>query len=308
MRIVVCVKQVNRMIHATAVDLVTGQPDPGLMVDLLNPDDEVAIEAGLRIRESVPGATLTVVTVGPPEFERALRFAAAMGGALVDRAIRVDAEPADAWNAAQLLAASIRSIGCDLILCGQRAIDTHGGQLGSFIATLLDVAQVSGIVRLDLPPPGSRVLVERALGRGDREEVECRLPALLTVDRALHEPRYPTFPNRLRAEQACIEVMSSGLPEEGPGPEPLTQIRKLAPPRPKTRKVFTIDTSLSLADRMTQMVAGGGAKKEGGAVLEVGPEEAARQIVDLLLQNRMVPGMESVGGAAEAGVEPGARE
>ncbi|MFO1376296.1 MAG: electron transfer flavoprotein subunit beta/FixA family protein [Steroidobacteraceae bacterium] len=304
MRIIVCVKQVNRMIHPTAVDLVTGQPDPGLMVDLLNPDDEVAVEAGLRIRQSVPGATLAVVTVGPPDSERALRFSAAMGGALVDRRIRVDAEPADAWNAAQLLAAWLRSTGFDLILCGQRAIDTGGGQLGSFVATLLDVAQVSGIVRLDLPPSGSSVVVERALGRGDREEVECRLPALLTVDRALHEPRYPTYPNRHRAEQAHIEVIR---PADAAGAEPLTQIRKLAPPRPKTRKVFTIDTSLSLADRMTQMVAGGGAKKEGGTVLDVGPEEAARQIVDLLLQNRMVPGVESLGGAGKAGVEPDAR-
>lgn len=277
------------MIHPAAVDLATGQPDPERMAFMLDPVDEVAVEAALRLRATMPDGSITLLTVGSADAEEALRGAGALCGRLADAMMRIDSEPADAWSAAVLLAAAIRRLGFDLVLCGSRTADTSGAQVGSFIAERLDVPQVSGVVKLDLRQAERRLVVERSLGRGDREEVVCSLPALLTVDAALHEPRYPTFPDRLFAAQARIDVIEPAAIVTDPV-EPLVEFGKLTPPRPRTRRVFTADASLSVADRMNQMVTGGAARKEGGAVLEESPDEAARQIVAFLVQHGFVPG------------------
>jgi electron transfer flavoprotein beta subunit len=230
-----------------------------------------------------------------------------MGGHLVDRVIRIDGEPPDAWSAARLLAAMIATQGFDLVLCGRRAIDTHGGQLGSFIGELLDAPQVSGIVKLTLLKDGRKALVGRNLGRGDREEVECRLPALFTVDPGLNEPRYPTCPDRMLAEQTRIDVVDATSLPVDEAQATLTQFRKFSPPRPKTRKVFTIDSGLSVADRMSQMMSGGAgaAKKEGGELVEGTPEEAARHIVDFLVQNGLVQNGLAQNVLVQNGIVPG---
>lgn len=289
MRIVVCVKRVGRMIHPAAVDLATGRPDPERMVFMLNPEDEVAVEAALRLREAIPDCSVTLLTAGSADAEEALRRAGAMGGRLIDSMVRIDFEPADAWTAAVALAAALRGLGFDLVLCGRRAADTNSGQVGSFIAELLDLPQVSGVVKLDLRSGAPPLVVERSLGRGDREEVECSLPALLTVDVALNEPRYPTFPDRICAERASIDRVEPTTLITGTT-ETLVEFGKLTPPRPRTRKAFTTDTGLSVADRMSQMVTGGAIRKEGGAVLEETPDEAARQIVAFLVEHGFVPG------------------
>ena len=278
------------MIHPAAVDLATGRPDPERMVFMLNPEDEVAVEAALQLREAHPDCSITLLTAGTADAEDALRRAGAMGGRVIDSMMRIDFEPTDAWTAAVVLAAALRRLGFDLVLCGCRAADTNGGQVGSFIAELLDVPQVSGIVNLDLRSTRPQLVVERNLGRGDREEVECSLPALLTVDAALHVPHYPTFPDRSFAERTCIDRIEPAALVTG-ATEALVEFGKLTPPRPRTRKVFTIDTGLSVADRMSQMVTGGAVRKEGGAVVQDTPDEAARQIVAFLLEHGFVPGV-----------------
>ena len=147
MKIVVCIKQVGYIYDPTAIDLATGEIDLEKMVSMLNPYDEVAVEEAIKIKESVGDCEVVIVTAGQPDTEKALRYAYAMGG---DRMVRIDYEGTDPWKTALILASAIEKTGFDLVLCGKKAIDSNGGQVGSFVAELLRVPQISGIVDLNL--------------------------------------------------------------------------------------------------------------------------------------------------------------
>ncbi len=284
MRVVVCIKQVGYIYDPTAIDLSTGEIDSEKMVSMLNPYDEVAVEEAIKIKEGVSDCEVIIITAGLPETERALRYAYAMGG---DRMIRINYESSDPWSIALILTSAIEKTGCDLVLCGKKAIDSNGGQVGSFIAELLRVPQISGIVRLDLFSEQGNSVVERYLGKGDKEEMECPLPALFTAEMGLNDPRYPTLSNRLAAEKAEIEVLNPAILEvSSGGEESRTEIMKFSQPRPKTRKVFTPDSSLSGADRLKQMMSGG-ETEEPSDILEGSADQLAGHIAEFIIQEQM---------------------
>ncbi len=286
MKIVVCIKQVGFVYYPAAVDLATGEIDLGKIVFMLNPYDEVAVEEAISIREQVANSEVVIITAGGPETEKALRYAFAMGA---DRMIRINYVSADSWSTSLALSVAIEKNGYDMVFCGKKAIDSNGNQMGSFIAERLQIPQVSGIVSMDLAVSERKVIVERYLGKGDREEVECDLPALFTVEMALNDPRYPTLPKRFAAEKKVVEIIDPKALGISPEQEvSLTEIRKISLPRPKTRKVFTPDSSLSAADRIKQMMSGGAKSREAGDVLEGTPEELAGHIVKFLVQEKVV--------------------
>lgn len=285
MRVVVCIKQVGYIYDPTAIDLSTGEIDLEKMVSMLNPYDEVAVEEAIKIKETVSDCEVVIITAGQPEAERALRYAYAMGG---DRMVRINYESSDPWSIALLLASAIEKTGYDLVLCGKKAIDSNDGQVGSFIAELLRVPQVSGIVKLNLFAAEGNALVERYLGKGDKEEMECRLPALFTVEMGLNDPRYPTLANRLAAENAKVEVLNPATLEvSSDGEEIRTEIIQFSQPRPKTRSVFTPDSSLSGADRLKQMMSGG-STEESTDILEGSADQLAGHIVEFIIQEQML--------------------
>lgn len=284
MRIVVCVKGVDFAYCASVVDVGTGEVDPASTVYMLNPYDELAVEEAIRIKERLGHGEISLITAGSTNADGALRYAGAMGGAAVDHMIRVDVDrQLDAWETSGALAEVIRMRGFDVVLCGKKAIDTDGGQVGTFIAERLDVAHVAGVSRLTIEPGGAVVVVERPLGRGNREELECVLPALLTVDLGINEPRYPTFRNRVYSKAMPIELVSD--PADGRADlssEPLVKLKKHAAPRPKTRKVFTPDSNLSVTERVQLMMAGPAAKNDTTEVFDGSAEDAARHVLKVL--------------------------
>jgi electron transfer flavoprotein beta subunit len=175
-----------------------------------------------------------------------------------------------------------------LILCGKKAIDSNGGQIGSFIAELLRVPQISGIVGLTLFAEEGNAVVKRYLGKGDKEEMECPLPALFTAEMGLNDPRYPTLSNRLAAEKAGIKVLNpAALEVSSDGEESRTEIMQFSQPRPKTRKVFTPDSSLSGADRLKQMMSGG-STEESTDILEGPADQLAGHIADFMIQEQIL--------------------
>ena len=285
MKIVVCIKHVGCIYHPSAMDLNAGDIDTAKMVFMLNPYDEVAVEAALRIQADVGDVQIVLITAGGPDAQSALRAAAAMGGARIDQLIRVDADTGlvpDAWQTSLRLAEVIRPMGADLILCGKKAIDTNGCQVGAFIADHLGLPQVSGIVDLKLAVSDRRVELRRAMGRGDTLEAGCDLPVLLTVDLGLNEPRYPTMPDRFFAARMPITVVAPGSAGSAAA---LVSPAAFSFPRPKTRKVFTPDSKLSVMDRMNAMLTGGGVKKESGSVLDGSDDELAGYLCDFLREN-----------------------
>lgn len=284
MRVIVCVKQICYVYHPIAIDSPGSDIDPEKMVYMLNPYDEVAMEEAMKIKERLAGSEVVVLTAGPHRTEGALRYAFAFGA---DKMIRINCQYPDPWATSLVLAETIRGLEYDIILCGKKAIDTNDITVGSFLAELLDIAQVSGIVRLDVLPDMKKAIVERYLGKGDREVMECNLPALFTVEKSMNDPRYPTLPNRLQAERQRVERIEPTSLDINPKEPDLSKFTRFTPPRPKPKKLFTPDSYLSASERR-RLIMSGGLAHERSNLLEGAPEDIARKIVDILIQEKIV--------------------
>ena len=185
MKIVVCIKQVPDT-NEVKVDPVTGRLIREGVPSIINHDDRSGIEAALRIKEDV-GGTVTVVTMGPPQADLALREALAMG---CDEAYLLTAREfggSDTFATAKICASALKKIGYDLIITGRQAIDGDTAQVGPQIAENLNIPQVSYVEELKVN--GDKVTVKRQFE--DRYHIiEVKMPCLLTALQELGAPRY----------------------------------------------------------------------------------------------------------------------
>lgn len=285
MKVIVCVKQVRYVYHPIAIDPLTGDIDPEKTVSMLNPFDEFAVEEAMGIKDIFPESEVTVLTVGSSAAEEGLRYAFAHGA---DKMVRIDCETNDPWTISLALAEAIKSLQYDIVLCGEKAIDTNDNQVGSFVAEFLDIGQVSAIVRLEVFPEAKKAVAERYLGKGDRELIECDLPALFTVHRSSVDPRYPTLGSRLRAEREAVERIDiTALDIDSEDKPDLSQFTVLTPPRRKPKKVFTPDSHLSASERRRLAMSGGAVNKKKD-VLRGTPDEIASRLADILMEEKIV--------------------
>jgi electron transfer flavoprotein beta subunit len=202
--VVVCLKQVPDT--ETRIRIADGGTD--IVRDGVNyqvsPYDEFAIEEGLRLREK-HGGQVTLVTLGPQKAEDALRFGLSMGA---DRAIHVK-DPAllgaDPLGSGTILAAAIAPEKPDLVLAGRLAIDDYQEQAGAIIGERLGLPSVTLVTKLEVAADGARATVTREV-EGGREVLEVALPAVLTCQKGLNEPRYPSLPNIMKAKKKPIEA------------------------------------------------------------------------------------------------------
>lgn len=189
----------------------------------MNPFDEIAVEQAVRLREAGTATEAVAVTVGPEAAHEQLRTALAMG---VDRAIHVPAED----DLQPLAVAKVLKFICDaeqpdLVLLGKQAIDDDCNQTGQMLAALQGWAQGTSVSRLEVED--GRVRVVREVD-GGLERLELPLPAAVTVDLRLNEPRYPKLPNIMKARKKPIEQRS--LDEAGVDPAPRLRLLKVEEP------------------------------------------------------------------------------
>ena len=204
---------------------------------VVNPFDEIALEEAARIRESGVNVEIVAVTVGPHVWEEQLRTALAMGA---DRAIHVhDDQPSDPSIVSALLAAVVRREAPDIVLMGKQAIDDDASQTGSMLAAHLNQPQVSFASKIEISPTGDSATVTREIDSG-RETLRVRLPAVITVDLRLNEPRYIALPAIIKARSKPIQRIDAG--ELGERPAPRTRLLKLEtpPPRKPGRRVGSV--------------------------------------------------------------------
>jgi electron transfer flavoprotein beta subunit len=290
MRVVVCVKQIVHVYARTGMDPSTQFIAPEDRVNIINPLDELSVEEAVRLREA-GGGEVILLTLGELIAESGLRHCFAMGA---DRMIQIDDsafEATDAWMTAVLLSAAIRRIDPDLILCGSQDLDDRYGQVGVTIAELLDLPCVCGITRLDVKAEGVQAVVYRALERGDREVVECTLPAVFTVERGLNEPRYPPLENLLDAAEREIERWDPKALDIEPGLlATRTRVVKVTPPKPRTKKIRAPSSSMSAQDRIQMLMGGGGAKKkkEDSRIVDLPPHQAAEKALEFLVDKKII--------------------
>ena len=205
MHAIVCIKSVPGTTEVR-INPETNTLMRGEVESVINPFDTYAIEEALRLRES-HGGVVTVITMGPPQAEKELKEAVAMG---CDEAILLSAREfagSDTWATAYTLAQAIRKLGdYDLILCGKQAIDGDTGQVGPGIANQLGIPQLTYVFKIrSFDLAGRSIEVERLLEEG-REITRTPLPALVTVVKDINQPRYPTFQGIRRARKMTLPV------------------------------------------------------------------------------------------------------
>ena len=235
MDIVVCVKQVSDTTEVK-IDPQTNTLIRQGVPSIVNPFDKNALEAALQLKEK-HGGKITALSMGPPQAKDALKECLAMGA---DEAYLVSDRAfggADTLATSYTLAAAIQKLGhFDVIICGKQAIDGDTAQVGPEIAEHLDIAQVTYVAKIEVD--GDKVRAERENDEG-YEVIETKLPVLLTVVKAINEPRLPTVKGTLKANRREIPVITAAeLPVDqakiGLTGSP-TQVRKIFTPPQRTQ-------------------------------------------------------------------------
>ncbi|MBW1997533.1 MAG: electron transfer flavoprotein subunit beta/FixA family protein [Deltaproteobacteria bacterium] len=228
MNIIVCVKRVP---FTQEVDLEIDSTGKGIRKDMLtyviNEWDNYAVEEAIRIKEGT-GGSVTAITVGTEDDEEVLRRCLAMGA---DRALRIDPGeiPLDAFVISKILARVIRDMDYDLILTGVQADDNNEGAVGSMLAEHLGIAQ--GAVIIGVETDGNQIKARTELEGGTDEISTIELPALLTIQTGINEPRYVSIMGIRKAAKKELNVMpvgDLGIQEEDL--EPRTILEEIFPP------------------------------------------------------------------------------
>ena len=202
MDIVVLVKQVpdTESLIQIAGDGVSIKTDTIKWV--MNPYDELAVEEALQIRDAQSGS-VTILTMGAKQSVKTIQTALAMGA---DKAVHIDdpqAEGSDSLATAKILAAALKDIPYDLIIAGQRAVDQDNFQVGAAVAEYLSIPQISQVIKEEIAD--GKIKCHRVV-EGATEVVEATLPALLTTQRGLNDPRYATLPGIMKAKKKPMET------------------------------------------------------------------------------------------------------
>lgn len=266
MNIVVLMKQVPDTESELEINVAGTGIDNEDVKCVINPYDEFAIEEALLIKEQDCEGTVTLVSVGPESVPEAIRVAYAMG---VDEAIHVNDEiddevygAVDAHTTSKIIAAALKDLDYDLILAGQRAVDSDNYQVPAFLAESLSIPFISGVIHQEIS--GDSITCKQLI-EGGTATVQSPLPALVTAQKGLNEPRYPAFRAIMKAKKKDfeeLEIEELGIEEENVGVDgALVKVRKL-----------------ELAPQ-----------RSGGQVIEGGsPAEKAAELVRLLKEERQV--------------------
>jgi len=239
MNIIICIKQVPdtaevRINPETNTLIREGVPS------IINPYDMHAIEAGLQIKEKT-GGKVTVITMGPPQAESALRDAISMGvdqGVLLtDRAFA----GSDTWATSYTLAKAVEKLGADMVICGKQAIDGDTAQVGPEMAEFLNIPHIAYVRRIEAIEADS-IRVQRLMDEG-YDIVESSLPVLLTIVKEINEPRLPSLKGKMAAKKA--EIRKWSFSDLGADAEKIglkgspTQVKNIfAPEAKKDRKML----------------------------------------------------------------------
>jgi len=242
-KIAVCIKQVPATESKLTIKRDKTDIERAGLSFVVNPYDEFAVEEALRIKARLDAGEVTVLSLrshAAQKPEDALRACLAMGA---DKAIMLS-DPAfeggDSYVTALVLAAALRRLSFDLLLFGKQAVDDDDGAVGIQVAELLGIPHVGVVNKLEVNAGARTMLAHRQI-EGGIELVESPLPAMITCQKGLNEPRYPSLPDIMMAKQKPLAVWNRetiALEPESVGAHGarLTIVRlESPPPRPAGR-------------------------------------------------------------------------
>ena len=203
MNIVVCMKQTFDTEAKIVLDSCGRVNATGVNL-IINPYDEYAIEEGIRLKEKF-GGEVTVVSLGGPRVSEALRTALAMGA---DKAVAIQdsaLDGSDEYVVAQVLAKAVATLPYDMILAGRIAIDDGSSQVAVRLAEILGLPSVTSILTLKIE--NMKATVTRDID-GGMETVEVSLPMVLSAQKGLNEPRYPSVAGIMKAKKKELKTLT----------------------------------------------------------------------------------------------------
>lgn len=242
MKILVAVKRV--VDHNVKVNLKSDGSgvDIGNVKMSMNPFDEIAVEAAVRLKEAGIASEVIAVSCGPAQAQETLRTALAIGA---DRGILVQTqEELQPLAVAKLLHAVVNNEQPSLIIVGKQAIDDDSNQTGQMLAALGNMAQATFASTLEIV--NGEAIVAREVD-GGIERVAIRLPAVVTTDLRLNEPRYVTLPNIVKAKKKPVDITSPDT--LGVDIAPRLKTQKMAEPAKRTAGIKVADVA-SLVDKL----------------------------------------------------------
>ena len=257
MNILVCLKQVPD----TETQIKVAPDGISIATDnikwIMNPYDEYAVEEALRLKEKF-GGEVTIIGAGPNRVTESIRTALAMGA---DKGILVD-DPAitgsDSLGIAKILSAAIKELDYDIILCGKQGMDDDYGIVGSLLAELLGIPQISVVVKLEVSEDASTIKAHREV-EGATLVIESPLPALITAQKGLNEPRYASLPGIMKAKKKPLDVKTIadlGLDASQVGESGAKiQIMQITPPEEREAgKIVEGETPQEMAANLTRLL------------------------------------------------------
>ncbi len=210
MKIAVCIKRVPDSETRIKIGADGKSIDESGVKFVLNPFDEYAVEEALKLKEQA-GGEVVAVCLGTDASQETIRTALAMGA---DRGVllKSDSIPVDPLVTSRALAAELEQGSYDLVLFGKLAIDDYGQAVGTMVAELLGLPSVSAVTRLEITDKSATA--EREI-EGAVEVVEFTLPAVITAEKGLNEPRYPALRGIMLAKKKPLDIKDVEMGESG---------------------------------------------------------------------------------------------
>ncbi len=208
----------------------------------MNPFDEISVEEAVRMKEAGTASEVIAVSIGSQQSQETIRTALAMGA---DRGILVQTdEEVEPLAVAKILKALVERESPDLVIAGKQAIDDDSNQTGQMLAALLGWSQATFASEIELGDGGAQVTREID---GGLETIKISLPAIVTVDLRLNEPRYASLPNIMKAKKKPIDTLTPD--EVGVDISPRLATLKVVDP-PKREAGVKVETVAELVDKL----------------------------------------------------------
>ena len=212
----------------------------------MNPFDEIAVEQALRVKEAGDAEEVVLVSIGPSQAQETLRTGLAMGA---DRGIFIEApHETESLSVAKLLANVAKKENPGLIICGKQAIDDDNNQTGQMMSAILGWSQATFASSISLTSENATVVREID---GGLETIKVKMPAVITVDLRLNEPRYASLPNIMKAKKKPIDTLTAD--SLGVDIKPRLSVIKVE--EPATREAgIKVDSVAELVDKLKEEV------------------------------------------------------
>ncbi len=250
MDIAVCVKHVATLGDELEIDDTGTDVDPDYLEWTINEWDTYAVEEALRLREASGAGQVVLVTVGPEDADESLRRGLAMGA---DRAVRVDPGSStgvlDPLTVARALAGALDGVRVDLVLAGVQSSDAVQAATGTMLGQLLGLPTVAVVKQIELGAGAGRARVHRELEGGLIDVMDVELPALLTVQTGINEPRYANLRAIKQAKDKEIAVQELDAGAGGCA----TVTKMFAPPSGETAELLGDDPA-EVAHKIIEIV------------------------------------------------------